>query len=66
MSTGAAGAGAVSAIEQVEADMGVRVVSIVTLSHLVEWSKGRADMQDKVTSIVEYQREYGVGAIVGN
>jgi hypothetical protein len=46
--------------------MGVRVVSIVTLSHLVEWSKGRADMQDKVTSIVEYQREYGVGAIVGN
>ena len=58
--TGAAGGGSLSAVQQVERDLGVPVVSIVTLTHMLHWAKDREDMKEKVASIAEYRQLYGV------
>eukprot|EP01047_Picozoa_sp_COSAG01_P063419 COSAG01_NODE_8217_length_2871_cov_2.647908_1_plen_379_part_00 len=58
--TGAEGAGDLSATQQVERDLGVPVVSIVTLSHLLEWAKGRPEMSQHLDAIAQYREAYGV------
>ena len=58
--TGAAGAGDMSATQQVQKDLGVPVVSIVTLTHLLEWAKGREDMAEYLEAIATYRATYGV------
>ena len=58
--TGAEGAGDMSATQQVQKDLGVPVVSIVTLTHLLEWAKGREDMQEHLDAIAAYRETYGV------
>jgi orotate phosphoribosyltransferase len=58
--TGAAGAGDLSATQQVQKDLGVPVVSIVTLTHLLEWAKGRDEMAEHLDAIAAYRTQYGV------
>ena len=48
------------ATQQVQKDLGVPVVSIVTLTHLLEWAKGREDMQEHLDAIAAYRETYGV------
>ena len=58
--TGADGAGDMSATQQVQKDLGVPVVSIVSLTHLLEWAKGREDMKEYLEAIATYRATYGV------
>ena len=50
-----------SAIQQVETDLGVPVISIVRLSHLVSFVRSAGDGMDKnLQAIVDYRQTYGV------
>ena len=49
-----------SATQQVQKDLGVPVVSIVTLTHLLEWAKGRDEMAEHLEAIAAYRAQYGV------
>lgn len=57
--TGAEGAGDLSATQQVQRDLGVPVVSIVTLSHIFEWAKNQSIMVEHLESIAQYRADYG-------
>ncbi len=48
-----------SAIQNVEADLGIPVVSVVTLRHLIGYVKGGAD-PELIRRIEAYNQEYGV------
>lgn len=52
-----------SAIQEVERDFGIPVISIVTLDHLLEYAESHAD-SDQITrhspAIREYRKRYGV------
>lgn len=53
-----------SAIQQVEAEYGVKVVSIVSLSHILAYleqnSTGTVDYTSAISSIREYRKEWGI------
>jgi orotate phosphoribosyltransferase len=49
-----------SAIQEVEETLGVRVISIVTLEHLVQYLLDRADRAEDVEKILAYCAQYGV------
>ncbi len=49
-----------SAIQEVEQSLGVRVISIVTLEHLVQYLLDRADRSGDVEKILAYREQYGV------
>ena len=48
-----------SAIQEVEATYGIRVVSIAGLSHLIEYLSRKPGMQTELERVRMYQREYG-------
>jgi orotate phosphoribosyltransferase len=54
------GTGALSAIQEVERNYDLKVVSIVTLSDVLEYLEGRAGMDNAVATIREYRRQYGI------
>jgi orotate phosphoribosyltransferase len=56
------GAGELSAIQQVEKDFGVPVVSIVRLDHIISFleSKPSAAMEATLADIRQYRSTYGV------
>jgi orotate phosphoribosyltransferase len=54
------GRGQQSAIQEVEASYGIRVMSIVRLEHLLEYLQAEAGRQQDVEKIQAYRREYGV------
>lgn len=60
--TGAEGGRGLSATQQVEQDLGVPVLSIVTLAHMLEWAKDRGEMKENAEAIAEYRQMYGVTA----
>jgi orotate phosphoribosyltransferase len=54
------GTGARSAIQEVEQDLGIPVLSIVTLDDLVEYLETQPDHAAQVAAIRAYRSEYGV------
>ena len=48
------------AIQEVEQDYNIPVVSIVSLEHIVDYLRGQADQADNVDKIEAYRRQYGV------
>lgn len=54
------GKGARSAIQEVEQDLGIPVVSIAALDHLVEFLEAKPDQTSQVAAIRAYRLEYGV------
>ncbi|MBI5450521.1 MAG: orotate phosphoribosyltransferase [Gammaproteobacteria bacterium] len=55
------GLGAVSAIQEVEQDYGIRVTSIVDLATLISYLEQKKDKQGELTAIRAYQQQYGTG-----
>lgn len=54
------GQGAKSAIQEIEATHGIRVISIATLSDLLEYLGGSAELRAHAASIERYRGEYGI------
>ena len=54
------GAGSLSAIQEVERDYGIPVISIVNLDILIEYLREQDTQVDLLQRIVAYQRKYGV------
>ncbi len=53
------GTGALSAIQEIEQQYAMPVVSIVKLEHLVDYLAQRGDMQDHLASVRAYREQYG-------
>lgn len=49
-----------SAIQEVEQELGIKVVTLVELSDLLDYLKGKPDMHDQLTQISDYRSKYGV------
>ena len=54
------GKGKLSAIQEVEQRHGLRVISIVTLEHLIEYLDSQAGHSDHLDSIRRYREQYGI------
>jgi orotate phosphoribosyltransferase len=54
------GKGALSAIQEVEQNYGIRVASIVALEDLVKFLESGSGQEDALASIRDYREEYGV------
>jgi orotate phosphoribosyltransferase len=54
------GKGAQSAIQEVEAEHGIKVTSIVTLADLLEYLQAMGDRDADVARIVTYREQYGI------
>lgn len=54
------GKGELSAIQEVERDFGMPVISIVSLADLVEYLEQQGDCSDQVAAINAYRQAYGV------
>jgi len=53
------GQGELSAIQEVERDYGMPVISIVTLNDLVEYLEEKGDMTSELSAIKDYRARYG-------
>jgi len=53
------GTGQLSAIQEIEQELGLQVVSIVCLENLVEYLEKNADMVDKLQRLHAYRETYG-------
>lgn len=53
------GQGEVSAIEEIEQDYNMKVLSIISLENLVEFLESQNDMEDELQRIREYRDHYG-------
>lgn len=49
-----------SAIQEVERDYAIPVISIITLSQLIQFLDEQGDMPDALEAIREYRKEYGI------
>ncbi|ALT00179.1 orotate phosphoribosyltransferase [Lacimicrobium alkaliphilum] len=54
------GKGELSAIQEVEQDFSTKVISIVSLSDLIQYLEQRSDMQDHLAAISAYRDQYGI------
>ncbi|MFT6268093.1 MAG: orotate phosphoribosyltransferase [Alphaproteobacteria bacterium] len=54
------GQGTLSAVQEIERDYSTRVLSIVTLSDVVEYLKAEHDSGDAIASIKRYRETYGI------
>lgn len=54
------GTGTLSAVQEVERDYGIPVVAVATLSDLLSFLGGRADLQANASAVAAYRKEYGV------
>lgn len=54
------GRGELSAIQEVEAEFGIPVISIVSIDDIIQYLKQNSDNSDVVDRIVEYRTNYGV------
>jgi orotate phosphoribosyltransferase len=53
------GTGSLSAIQEIEQDLGLRVISIVCLENLVEYLENNADMKAELQRLRAYRETYG-------
>ena len=51
-----------SAIQEVERDYGMPVISIITLDHLIEYLSEKEDMRTQLEAIQAYRNEFGIDA----
>lgn len=56
------GQGQLSAIQEVEQNFGVPVVSIINLNHIIDYLENQSGQQDMVDNIKRYRATYGVEA----
>ena len=49
-----------SAIQEVERDFRCKVISIISLSDLIQYLEGQADMNDALEQVKSYQEQYGI------
>lgn len=56
------GQGELSAIQEVERDYGMPVISIVTLNDLVEYLEEKGDMATELSAIKDYRARFGTNA----
>jgi len=56
------GTGHLSAIQEVEQNYGLKVVSIVGLAEVLEYLEGRTGMESAVQAIRDYRAQYGIAA----
>jgi len=54
------GNGELSAVQQVEQDWGLRVISVVTLHDIIAWVKLAPDMAQHLEALEQYRERYGV------
>lgn len=54
------GQGALSAIQEVERDFGMQVLSIISLDDLVEYLAEQGNRKDELAKIQSYRSEYGI------
>ncbi|NNG12369.1 MAG: orotate phosphoribosyltransferase [Halobacteria archaeon] len=54
------GQGERSAIQEVEAGFGIRVISIIRLEHLLEYLLEKPERDDEVAKILAYREQYGI------
>ncbi|MDX1588551.1 MAG: orotate phosphoribosyltransferase [Oleiphilaceae bacterium] len=54
------GQGERSAIQEVEADYGIPVISIVTLEQILEYARQSPSLTEHAGAIAEYRRRYGI------
>ncbi len=55
------GQGEKSAIQEIEQEHGMKVISIINLENLVEHLQSRSDMSNYLASINDYRHQYGLG-----
>jgi len=56
------GQGSLSAIQEVEQNFGIPVVSIINLNHIIDYLENQSGQQDMVDKIKHYRATYGVEA----
>ena len=49
-----------TAIEEVEQELGLRVASIVTLGHLINFMEKHPELQQQVDAVKDYRQRYGL------
>ena len=54
------GSGELSAVQQVEQDWGLRVISVITLKDIIAWVKGASDFSLHLEALEQYRERYGV------
>ena len=54
------GDGELSAVQQVEQDWGLRVVSVVSLHDIIAWVESNPDMAQHRDALEQYRERYGV------
>jgi orotate phosphoribosyltransferase len=54
------GTGTTSAIQEVEQQFGIQVISIIKLADLVSYLEQQPDMHDKLDAVTTYRKQYGV------
>ncbi|WP_028485800.1 orotate phosphoribosyltransferase [Thiomicrorhabdus chilensis] len=54
------GQGDLSAIQEVEVEFGIPVISIITLNDIIDYLKTQPDMQNYLDAMVEYRKQYGI------
>jgi orotate phosphoribosyltransferase len=55
------GRGERSAIQEVEAEFGIPVISIINLNDIIDYLKTRPEMQAYLDAMVDYRQQYGIG-----
>ena len=53
------GSGELSAVQQVEQDWGLRVISVITLTDIIAWVKGASDFSLHLEALEQYRERYG-------
>jgi orotate phosphoribosyltransferase len=56
------GKGDLSAIQEVERDYGLRVLSVVTLDDIVQYLNEKGDYQEELNAIGSYHAQYGIAS----
>lgn len=54
------GTGKLSAIQEVEQEYGIPVVSIITMEHLAEYLQSETTAEDYLTKVQQYREQYGI------
>jgi orotate phosphoribosyltransferase len=54
------GTGELSAVQQVQEDLGVPVVSVISMHDIIEWLEGSAEHSEHLQAMRHYRSQYGV------
>ena len=54
------GVGAQSAVEEVQASLGLTVTSVITMHDIIEWLEMQSELNDSLQKMNAYREQYGV------